>query len=98
MPSDLTPDELEKLADALYANAASRYLGRFTRAELRTLARDAASVGARTALEDAAKKWRWSDWSNVLLPKSPIMAEANKVGDWIANRAAAHTTDEETTT
>lgn len=55
---DKTPDEVEKLADALILDKASRYLGSrvhrgINQAELRTLARDAAAVGARTALEDA---------------------------------------------
>lgn len=40
--------------------------------------------GAIKALRDAAKDWRWSEWSNS--PRNPIAA-ANYVGDWLTDRA-----------
>lgn len=59
MTHDKTPDEVQKLADALFDNVQMNRMSLpyavVAREELRTLARDAAAVGARTALEDARR-------------------------------------------
>ena len=44
------------------------------------------------ALADAAKAWQQGQWSDVLLPKPtppavPVIAYANRVGDWLRDRA-----------
>ena len=44
------------------------------------------------ALREAAEAWAHSEWSNVLLPKPtppavPVIAYANRVGDWLRDRA-----------
>jgi hypothetical protein len=83
MPSN--PDEVEKLADALYERCQERseWVRRPpTQAELRTLARDAADVGARTALEEARILARLRKYA----PTTIAILEA-----------ASLTTDEETT-
>jgi hypothetical protein len=98
---DKTPDEVEKLADALYDDSFHTQTGDGVKwlyiplSKARTLARDAAAVGARTALEAldspqmrdgltlAAREMGWRD-------------------DWFTEDidnaiAATYTTDEETT-
>ena len=44
------------------------------------------------ALEEAAQRWTWGKWSDVMLPKPtppavPVIAYANRVGDWLRDRA-----------
>lgn len=46
------------------------------------------------ALRDAADAWTQGQWSNVMLPKPtppavPVIAYANRVGDWLRARAAS---------
>lgn len=51
--------------------------------------------GAAEALEQAAKDWRWSAWSDVPRIADRVaerIGTANYVGDWIAARAAQHRT------
>jgi hypothetical protein len=73
-------DEVQKLADALF----DKFDGDCgdIRADLRTLAGDAAAVGARTALEDA-RDW-WFDTGH------------DDVVEDLTDRISTYTTDEET--
>lgn len=48
------------------------------------------------ALRETADAWTQGEWSNVMLPKPtppavPVIAYANRVGDWLRKRAAALT-------
>lgn len=104
--SDNTPDEVEQLADALYGLLINlgyaKPGGTFVRTELRTLARAAAAVGARTALEDVRDELNGLMDS---LDDSVIADETERLGvydaihaAWLLTDPAAYTTDEETTT
>lgn len=57
------------------------------------LAAHDAEVAAR-ALREAADAWTQGQWSDVMLPKPtspavPVIAYANRVGDWLRARAGA---------
>jgi hypothetical protein len=104
MPSDLAPDEavnaqdliaMRKIVEKVLRNSLTDGMPKEVAAmsvmlslvpEIERVAHDAAVVGARAALEDAAKSMGAS-----------YDAQAFPVA-WLLGRAAAYTTDEETTT
>lgn len=61
-------------------------------ARIEALLAEARAEGAREALLDAADRWTQGGWADVMLPKPtppavPVIAYANRVGDWLRDRA-----------
>jgi hypothetical protein len=90
-----TPDEVEKLADALGQKTPGWTYAVVSIGELRALARAAAAVGARTALERV--KSEFDAWTPFQSRDTGETFLANSVRDQIDNYLDEYTTNEETT-